>query len=331
MAARRAERLVNLVLCLLSTRQFLTAEQIRRSVPGYQPADGAEQADEAFHRMFERDKGELRELGVPLEVGRNSYFDPDEGYRITRRSYELPAIEFTPQEAAAVGLAIRLWRSAPFGAAAHGALVKLRAAGVRLDPAALPAALPPLDAAEPALPVLLEALRARRAVRFGYRKPTDSSAQRRLVEPWGVVSWRARWYLVGLDRGRAAPRCFRLSRIEGAVRASGPPGAFDRPADVDLRAIVAARPPEPDRHARVRLVGEGAEQLRRFALASAGAAPSAQVVEIPYGDVHWMARQIAAAGPSAVALDPPELVGAVLRLLRAAAGEPETAAPAAGQ
>src|SRR5437879_10595388 len=71
MAARRAERLVNLVICLLSTRQFLTAERIRDAVSGYEAADGTRATDEAFKRMFERDKAELRELGVPLETGRN--------------------------------------------------------------------------------------------------------------------------------------------------------------------------------------------------------------------------------------------------------------------
>ena len=85
MAARRAERLVNLVICLLSTRQFLTAERIRDAVPGYEAGDGSKATDEAFKRMFERDKAELRELGIPLETGRNSHFDSEDGYRIKRR------------------------------------------------------------------------------------------------------------------------------------------------------------------------------------------------------------------------------------------------------
>src|SRR3954452_4240359 len=105
MAARRAERLVNLVICLLSTRQFLTAERIRDAVPGYEAADGSRATDEEFKRMFERDKSELRDLGIPLETGRNSWWETEDGYRISRREYELPPIEFTADEAAAVGLA----------------------------------------------------------------------------------------------------------------------------------------------------------------------------------------------------------------------------------
>src|SRR6201994_2934618 len=94
MAARRAERLVNLVICLLSTRQFLSAERIRTAVPGYEASDGSRSTDEAFKRMFERDKAELRDLGIPLETGRNSHFDSEDGYRIKRGEYELPPIEF---------------------------------------------------------------------------------------------------------------------------------------------------------------------------------------------------------------------------------------------
>ena len=128
MAAKRAERLVNLVIALLSTRQYVTAARIRATVPGDEADDGSERADEAFKRMFERDKAELREMGVPLETGRTSVFDTEDGYRIARADYELPEIRLTGEEAAAVGLALRLWESAQLAGAAQSALVKLRAA-----------------------------------------------------------------------------------------------------------------------------------------------------------------------------------------------------------
>src|SRR5918912_2007149 len=145
MAARRAERLVNLVICLLSTRQFLTAERIRDAVPGYEAADGSKATDEAFKRMFERDKAELRELGIPLETGRNSSFDSEDGYRIRRGDYELPPIAFDGAEAAAVGPAARLWQSATLGEAARSALIKLRAAGTDVRAGDAPGAVPVLD------------------------------------------------------------------------------------------------------------------------------------------------------------------------------------------
>ncbi|HXV93498.1 MAG TPA: WYL domain-containing protein, partial [Pseudonocardia sp.] len=234
MSSARAERLVNLVLCLLSTRQFLPADRIRATVPGYADAP----SDEAFFRMFERDKNELRELGIPLETGRRSGFDTVDGYRIARQDYELGEIDLEPDEAAAVALASRLWDSPQLSGAAHGALVKLRAAGVDVD-ADSGRVEPRVRATEPAFGPLLAAVQAGRAVTFDHRRggPTGP-VQRRTVEPWGVVSWRGRWYLVGHDRDRDDVRSFRLSRMVGPVTPVGPAGAVHVPPGVDLRAFV---------------------------------------------------------------------------------------------
>src|SRR5947209_8975413 len=257
MAARRAERLVNLVICLLSTRQFLTAERIRDAVPGYEAADGARATDEAFKRMFERDKAELRDLGIPLETGRNSTFDTEDGYRIRRGDYELPTIEFDAAEAAAVGLAARLWQSATLGEAARSALIKLRAAGTEVRAADAPGPVPHLDASDPSLPALLEAARTSTVVRFDYQKSGAGAPERRTLEPWGVLSWRRRWYVAGHDRDREEPRSFRLSRITGNVATLGKPGAFTRPDKIDLLEMVAGGW-DDERRAQVRVSGSGA-------------------------------------------------------------------------
>jgi len=221
---------MNLVIALLSTRTFITAERIRETVYGY--ADSA--SDEAFSRMFERDKNELRDLGIPLETGRVSPFDPAEGYRINRDAYALPDIELTPDEAAAVAVATRLWESPELVTATQGALLKLRAAGVDVDPDApvpvsAPAGLPGLRGSEDVLGVLLAAVNAGQAVQFPHRSSPSEAYTTRTVEPWGVVTDRGRWYLVGHDRDRDATRTFRLSRIGADVTPIGPPGAVKRP------------------------------------------------------------------------------------------------------
>jgi proteasome accessory factor B len=314
MAARRAERLVNLVICLLSTRQFLTAERIRDAVPGYEGADGSRTTDEAFKRMFERDKAELRDLGIPLETGRNSSFDGEDGYRIRRGDYELPPIEFDAAEAAAVGLAARLWQSATLGEPARQALIKLRAAGTDVRAADAPGAIPQLDASDPSLPALLEAARTATTVSFDYVKAGGTAPQTRTLEPWGVLSWRRRWYVAGRDLDRGEPRSFRLSRIVGAVTQTGEPGAFQRPPGVNLLDLVATRGPDDSRTAHVRVAGAGAGQLRRIAQAEDDG-----LLTISFSDVGWLARTVASAGSAARVLDPPDLRDAVLSRLRAAA------------
>ena len=319
-SSARAERLVNLVLCLLSTRQYLSAERIRATVPGY--ADVA--SDEAFFRMFERDKAELRELGVPLETGRSGLAEPVDGYRIARGDYELPDIDLAPDEATAVALAARLWDSPALAGAARTALQKLRAAGIAVDPDAASSVQPRLRATEPAFAPLLAASRAGRVVTFTHRSHPAAEARVRTVEPWGVVSWRGRWYLVGHDRDRDDVRCFRLSRIADNVRAVGPRGAVTPPADLDLVATVAASagPGPTTGRGRLRLAPGRAQGLRRGAYPDPAGDPD--VVEIEVSRIDTAARWIAGHGPDAVVLDPPELREAVIALLRSSVGTPAT-------
>src|SRR3954451_2901102 len=231
---------MNLVIALLSTRTFITADRIRETVYGY--TDSA--SDEAFSRMFERDKNELRDLGIPLETGRVSQFDPTEGYRINREAYALPTVELTADEAAAVAVATQLWESPELITATQGALLKLRAAGVDVDAAdsgiaiTSTAVLPGLRGSEDVLGILLSAIDAGHVVRFPHRPSRTDPYTTRTVEPWGVVTDRGRWYLVGHDRDRNATRTFRLSRVGADVKPVGPAGAVEPPQGVDLREIV---------------------------------------------------------------------------------------------
>jgi proteasome accessory factor B len=256
--------------------------------------------------MFERDKAELRDLGIPLETGRNSIFDAEDGYRITRRKYELPPVTFDPAEAAAVGLAARLWQSATLGAPARNALIKLRAGGTDVAAGDAPGAQPHVDASDPALPPLLDAARHARVATFDYLKTGTDSPERRTVQPWGVLSWRRRWYVVGHDLDRGEARSFRLSRVVGDVDLVSPPGAFQRP-DVDLLAFVASRGPDSAGVARIAVSGPGLGELRRVAEGEADG-----VLTIRYTDLGRMARIVASAGRSARVLGPPELVDAVV-------------------
>ncbi|MGE4365538.1 MAG: helix-turn-helix transcriptional regulator, partial [Mycolicibacterium sp.] len=240
MGISKVERLMNLVIALLSTRSFITADRIRETVLGY--SDDA--SDEAFSRMFERDKNELRDLGIPLETGRVSPSDPAEGYRINRESYALPAVELTPDEAAAVAVATQLWESPELITATQSALLKLRAAGIDIEAAdddiaiTSTAALPGLRGSEEVLGILLSAIDSGRAVRFRHRPSRSEPYMTRTVEPWGVVTDRGRWYLVGHDRDRDAVRTFRLSRIGADVTPIGDAGSVSRPDGIDLREIV---------------------------------------------------------------------------------------------
>jgi len=304
------------VICLLHTRSYLTAERIRDLVQGYDEAA----SDDAFKRMFERDKEHLRDLGIPLETGSNSAWDDEPGYRIARRDYALPAITLDPDEAAVVGLAARMWSSASMSGPATRALRKLEAAG--MEPAAPPEGLQPrIDSGGAAFAVLAEAVHDGQVVTFTYRSAGAAEPAERTVEPWGVIWWHGRWYLVGHDRDRDATRVFRLSRIVGQPSTVGPKAAVTRPVGVDLNALVAAydaAAPSAVAVVRVR-VGRGVG-LRRQALNVSAGPEGWDVVELAYPDVERLADEVLPYGADAVVVDPPEAVEAIVRRLRQLVG-----------
>lgn len=316
MSRTRTERLVNLVICLLSTRRFLTAAQIAATVPGYEHDPEDPKDHEAFQRKFERDKAELRDLGVPLEIGTASVFDNEPGYRIAHREYALPDILLEPDEAAAVGIAARLWQHAGLAAAASSGLAKLRAAGVEVDPQAT-LGVEPVVTVDPAFAPLAAAARDRRAVTFSYRRPESDEPATRRLEPWGVVLFQGRWYVVGHDRDRRATRSFRLSRIVGNVRLTGRTGAFTPPTGVDLISHVATfSAPVPHNGSATVTVraGRGAG-LRRWATSVVPGTDSDQLT-IPYADVERLAATLVGYGADVRADGPPELREAVIQQLK---------------
>ncbi|WP_370324748.1 helix-turn-helix transcriptional regulator [Euzebya sp.] len=226
----RLERLVNLVIALRETRRPLTVEQINSRVAGY----GGER-DEAWRRMFERDKADLRDLGVPVRTEKVDRFDETLGYRIEPDDYDLPSVSLTPSELTALALSVQLTGLADDAAPALDKLaVDAGVPGEQRAVRRLPLELG-LDA--PHRAALTEALVERRPVTFGYRKAAgaDDSEERRRVEPHALLHWRGRWYLRGHDVDRGADRTFRLDRITDRVRPAGEPGTV----------VIPDQPPDP--------------------------------------------------------------------------------------
>jgi proteasome accessory factor B len=314
MSRRKTERLLSLVVCLLSSQRYLTATQIRAAVPGYPDSF------DAFKRMFERDKEELRDLGIPLEVGTNAALDDEVGYRIPRQAYVLPDIRLEPDEAAVLALAARVWQRAELAGAAAGALLKLRAAGVETQETQQPGIEPRLQTGEAAFGPLWEAVRDRRPVTFLYWAAGRSEAERRDLDPWGVVNRRGRWYAAGYDHARQAVRVFRLSRIEGPVEFSGPAGSVTVPPGADVRELVGAwddkTPPRRTALLRVR-TGAGLG-IRRHAARDEPGTDGWDVVETPFADVTWFAEHLASFGPDVIVCEPPDLRDAVMTRLKGA-------------
>jgi len=314
----RTERLLNLLFALMASSRPVPKHVLRDAIEAYKDSP----SEEAFERMFERDKDELRSMGVPVETVEGADgVGGIEGYRVAADDYALPAVDFTADELAVLGLAARVWEQASLGPAAQRAVQKLEALGsgaVVDGPVGIETRI---ATAEPSFPVLLEAVRTRRSVRFDYRKPGDDAPEAREVQPWGVASRRGHWYLVGHDVARGAARVFRLSRVVGAAQAHGEPGAYDVPEGVDVVGMIAESAPRPGSSTATIRVAEGrANGLRRRAT-SVTPDGGSDVLEVPFSDDEAMAADVVGLGAAAVVLAPESLRSAVVRRLRLAAGE----------
>jgi proteasome accessory factor B len=222
----RSERLLNLVVAMLGTGRAISRADIRRVVPGYLSTA----TDSAFERMFERDKDELRSMGIPVDT----VFDDSGdvlGYRIDRQQFSYVDVQFSPQEFHVLGVAAQAWEQAALGPQARNALLKLRpivGGDGDFSPMSVSFAAH-LTASESALLPLLGAVRAQLRVTFPYLSPGSATELSRSVEPWGVLCRSGFWYLIGFDCDRFAQRIFRLSRISGQLVNTGIPNEQARP------------------------------------------------------------------------------------------------------
>ncbi|WP_229053974.1 YafY family protein [Aeromicrobium sp. Leaf350] len=313
MAERKSERLMNLIFLLLSTRQFLTKEQVRAAIDDYRAS-----SDDAFNRMFERDKGELRDLGIPLEIGS---FDPlhedMQGYRIPRDAAELPDLELTAEESAVIGLAAQVWEHAGLAGQSGDALIKLKAAGVAIDTSAVPLAQPRITAGEPAFDAVWDAVRAHQPIRFPYGRTGEDPVQRHL-QPWGVLSWRGRWYVGGHDVDRGEPRLFRVSRIRGDVTPAGPADSYTVPPDTSVRDLAASfTVNDPVGEAVLHVRRDRALPLRRHALSVTELDDDLDEVVVGYRSTWELASTAASFAPHVLVVSPPEARAMAVDVLRA--------------
>ena len=159
MSGQKLERLLNLTALLLDARRPLPASEIQQQLE--YPEDKT-----AFRRAFERDKEELRAMGIPLRVEPVPGTLPEvDGYRIPREEYALRDPGLTTEELAALHLAASAVQveglPATEGLLKLGGLVTEGARDLGVHVAPLPA--------DPNLARLFGAVASRSPVRLRYR------------------------------------------------------------------------------------------------------------------------------------------------------------------
>ena len=318
MAARipAEERLTNLVVALMATEIGLTKQQILDNVSGYRQRADAGTRSDALEKMFERDKEELRSLGVPIETIGDAA-DPNDlreaRYRIPQAEYDLPAdIEFTPAELAVLRLAGSVWSAESASGDAQSGVRKIRALGIDGDEPIIGFA-PRITARDAAFAPLQDAIEKSRVVVFEYLKPGESVPRRRSIRPLALVDYEARWHVFGVDVDIDEDRMFLLSRIVGDVKltaTSFDPSLRDGAGERALAGLdrVAAE------NSALLEVTPGTEAALRL---GRRAAPAAQGITVPFVDLHILADELASYGPEVRVVEPLELRDEVVRRLHA--------------
>ena len=229
--SRKSERLINLTIALLATKRFITKSEILQTVEGY------EGSSESKDRMFERDKDDLRSLGIEIEVGTfDPLFNDEAGYRIKQERYQLDLGDVTPLEISLLSLAAQAWQGASLDDAAQRALVKLSSLGIAVDEANLPHSIPFLSDEGLDIPRITRAISEHQILEFTYRK-YDLSLENRRVVPIGLSTRSGYWYLTGVDQSIEEVRTFRFDRVVGTFTVKKGPRKFETPEDFDSESL----------------------------------------------------------------------------------------------
>lgn len=308
MSSAKTERLVNLTMALLGSRRFMTKSEIFRRVSGYSGSS------ETKERMFERDKDDLRSLGIEIEVASHDpLFEDEVGYRIRPETFQLQQ-EFDSEELGLIALALNLVSEGDLAETSNSLWRRVNSLAISPE---MPEEIRVVTEQIPAdgLSRILTALTNRTTIRFGYRKSDDSDTEIRTVNPLGIGAWRGSWYLVGEDLSRDDVRVFKLTRVKSDIEVISKPGAFSIPADFDIKEyLVMLRPKQYE--ATLKLRKNSGMQLRNEALAIESVDEEWDQIRVLFVDLESARREVLWLVEDVVVIEPNELRDCVQRALR---------------
>ena len=302
--SRKSERLVNLTIALLATKRYLTKSEIFRTIEGY------EGAPEAMERMFERDKDDLRSLGISIELGTfDPIFEDEAGYRITPSSYQLNLGELDGTDIALLSLAATAWSGAALERESTSALIKLASMGIDNDSETLSLLTPQVSGTDRNFALITDAIVRRSEIEFEYLG-ADLSRQVRKISPYSMRGQSGSWYLVGFDSEKDSLRTFRLDRIVSEVSVSKKVNSFEIPDSIPDQSTDETR-----ELAILRVRKRRGHQLRSLSnLIEAG--EEWDEITLPIVDVSWLIRIILWHRDDVIVLGPPALRERVINSLK---------------
>jgi proteasome accessory factor B len=306
--SRKIERLINLTIALLATKRYLIKSEIFNSVEGY------EGTPETKERMFERDKDDLRSLGIEIEVGSfDPLFNDEAGYRIKQEKYQFELGDINATEMSLLSIAAEAWQEASLDDAAQRALLKLRSIGVPNDELSIPGMVQQLSDGGQDLSLITKAIAQSQLLTFSYLDANLQLNTRKIV-PIALSSRNGFWYLSGVDQEVLEVRTFRVDRISGEISTSAGPKDFEAPTDFDPSKIFAETTHNEFALIDVR-IGKAAS-LRALA-ASTQSLGEWDQLKIPIMNLNSLSSLVLWHGPDAYVQEPPALRQLVIEHLQA--------------
>lgn len=241
-----SERLINLVAYLLHSKVPVSWDIIREQMHEYK-----KDSESTALRMFERDKAELKEIGVPI------CYD-GEGYSISKEHYYLPKVNLTPDEMFFLKICSQSLKELPgFNKIPEvsSAIHKTMFDACNLSPSEYAQAMEKdyilnfssgLDNKKISklVKMLFDAIFKRKCVFMKYYSIGEDKKANRTVEPYGMLIRKGIWYLVGRDTAKNDMRVYKLMRISKiSVNKKCPEKPdFTVPKDFKIKDYLGKRP-----------------------------------------------------------------------------------------
>ena len=295
MADLKSERLINLTLALLSAKRYLRKQEIFSVVEGYSGSF------ESMDRMFERDKADLRNLGIEIEVGEiDPLFEDEPGYRIRESDYYLNLPQLSPSELALIAMASEMWRSEGKNSEVQSFITKMHSMGIPIDHEVQQ----PINFQLRSLPRYFEsiqnALTESRILKFQYRQDPKI----RVIEPYRLFVWQGSWYLIGQDVNISEIRTFKLDRIKKLVEIGKEDSQFQVPRDFK---VIDHLPNEVEMEKVLIRVNKGEANLIRSMGIIVNSNEKSDEIEITFNSRSAILKAILWHGSSVEILSPPDL------------------------
>ncbi|MEY4000563.1 MAG: hypothetical protein RLZZ626_918 [Actinomycetota bacterium] len=306
-----AERLLALTLVLLSSDRGLTKEELYRSIRGYSMAIESGASIQAVEKKFDRDKDDLRDCGINIDVDNTEPENPR--YVIRREAYVWPkGTSLSSAQLKLLNLASQVWALASLSGQAKHAITKLKALGTGGDSAELIGYAPRIRTHEPAFLPISAAQAQKTVVSFDYRKAGTEAIETRTLSAWQLINLEGQWLVLGWDHDRSESRHFMLKRIVSKIRAIEKDDviAFVSPSAADLAEAEASLNEHTAAQVAVIEIDRDSEAWFRYELDRPGVATDGRLT-INFTDLHLFAEELREYGASVRVISPKSLAEAV--------------------